>query len=646
MKITRGERIIILSIIAAASILRLWNLFEIPFTYDEFSALFRTQYNSFGEMIALGARVDGHPVGVQVFLYYYTQLVGFNEGWIKLPFIIAGIASVYLIWRIGREWFSPQVGLLSAATIAFMHYTIVYSQIARPYGSGLFFTLLMLLGWSRIVLTKTGVSWKNYLYFILGAALCMYNHHFSALMVGLTGFAGLFLIRGKALRNYVFSGLIIGILYIPHIEIFFHQLNIGGIGGWLNKPTPSFFYDYLKYIFHFSKITAITFGAIVLFGLGQALIAKNYNLKKAHLLAFVLGVMPAVIGYLYSVEVAPLLQFSVLIFSFPMLVILAFSVFEKAGKGQTYILTGVWSLMLVFSLIFVRQHYRYFYKYPYQESMKEIKSFTESHAIDSTLVLCNFRPEITTYYAEKYSVPNNLKIINPDSIKELKHLHLQLSNQQYEYLIFAKTNENQPWLYAMIREYFPGIILENNYNQGSCVFMKRKESAGYSNYSLIKRCNFLPEDNGTWRFDNNHVLIDTLDYEATIEIDSSVEYESTLVQPLLGHLNSKNSVIDATIWVFIPDSIVGEALWVASVESDTGAVVWYASPINSSSVPVNKWVPVSVSIFVPDMTVIPTDKTLRVYLFNSAKSTFYIKRAFVGIRSGNPAIYWITYGLF
>jgi hypothetical protein len=645
MKVLRSEGIIIIAILIVASVLRFWNLFNIPFTYDEFSALFRTQYDSFSEMISKGARVDGHPVGIQVFLYYYTKLVGFNEGWVKLPFILAGIASVYLIWRIGREWFSPLVGLLSAATIAFMHYTIVYSQIARPYGSGFFFTLLMLLGWSRIVLAKNEIHWKNYVYFILGASLCMYNHHFSALMAVLTGFLGLFFVHGKVLRNYIIAGFIIAALYIPHIEIFFHQLGLGGIGQWLNKPTPTFFYDYLKYIFHFSKFTAIFFGVMVLFGFAQSIIQKKIQLRRVHLIALVLGILPAAIGYVYSVKVAPLLQFSVLLFSFPMLVLLAFSVFEKAGKIQTYILTGLWSLMLLYSLIVVRQHYNYFYRSPYQESMKEIQAFSESYPVDSTVVLCNFRPEITEFYKTKYNITPNLHFTNPDSIKELKKLHQLLSDEKYRYLILAKTNENQPWLFALTREYFSKVLKDKNYNQGSCFIMSRGGEASYSNYFFSSICHYDSLSSGTWIFDNARIVNDTLGSRSVLKIDSLVQFESTLVQPLKGLVKSKNCIVDATVWVFVPDSIVGEALWVASIESDTGAVVWCASTINSNSVPINKWVPASVSVFIPDMKEIPFDKILKVYLFNSAKSTFYIRNAFAGIRTGNDAVYWITYGL-
>jgi len=325
--------------------------------------------------------------------------------------------------------------------------------------------------------------------------------------------------------------------------------------------------------------------------------------------------------------------------------VLAFSVFEKAGKVQTYILTGLWSLMLLYSLIFVRQHYYYFYRSPYQESMKEIQVFTESYPVDSTLVLCNFRPEITEFYKTKYNITPNLHFTNPDSIKELKQLHQQLSDEKYRYLILAKTNENQPWLFALTREYFSNVLKEENYNQGSCFIMSRGGSASFSNYYFSSICHYDSLSSGTWIFDNARIVNDTIGSSSVLKIDSNVQYESTLVQNLSGKLTSRNSVIDATIWVYLPNTMKGEALWVTSVESDTGSVVWQSVAINSSSVPVRQWTPVSVSVFVPDLAETPYDKTLKVYLTNNSQSEFYIRNAFAGIRTGNEAIYWITYGI-
>lgn len=65
----RKNKAVLILILLTGSILRLYRLFQIPFTHDEFSALFRTHFPTFLELIEKGVKVDGHPAGVQVFLY-------------------------------------------------------------------------------------------------------------------------------------------------------------------------------------------------------------------------------------------------------------------------------------------------------------------------------------------------------------------------------------------------------------------------------------------------------------------------------------------------------------------------------------------------------------------------------------------------
>ena len=60
-------------ILVVAFLLRFFDLFNIPFTHDEFSTLFRTNFSSFSELIEKGVKIDAHPAGLQVFIYYYKR---------------------------------------------------------------------------------------------------------------------------------------------------------------------------------------------------------------------------------------------------------------------------------------------------------------------------------------------------------------------------------------------------------------------------------------------------------------------------------------------------------------------------------------------------------------------------------------------
>lgn len=185
--IKRHNTLLLALILVVGFVLRTYNFLDIPFSHDEFSAFFRTKFDNIYDLIAYGARIDGHPAGIQVFLYYWIQFFGPAEWVVKLPFIIFGLLSVLLIYKLGKLWFNETVGWLCAALMAVSQFPVMYSQIARPYISGLFFSLLMVWYWSKIINNPNKGFWRNGIGFVLAASLCTYNHHFSMLFAAIVG---------------------------------------------------------------------------------------------------------------------------------------------------------------------------------------------------------------------------------------------------------------------------------------------------------------------------------------------------------------------------------------------------------------------------------------------------------------------------
>ena len=247
----RTGRLLLALILVTAAVLRFYRFTEIPFTYDELSALFRTRYDTFGELIRHGVMVDGHPAGVQVFLYYWVRWFGETPWVVKLPFAVMGWASVYLMYRLARMWFGMAAGLLAAAVMAVAQYGVMYSQIARPYGSGLFFSLWMLLFWSRMVRSRR-ITLRDAAGYVSGAVLLIYDHHFGALFAAVTLLTGLIPAPAALRRRWLALAAALVLLYLPHLPVFFRQLAMKGVGEWLAPPRASFLPDYLAYLFNFS----------------------------------------------------------------------------------------------------------------------------------------------------------------------------------------------------------------------------------------------------------------------------------------------------------------------------------------------------------------------------------------------------------
>jgi uncharacterized membrane protein len=123
--------------------LRFYTIDNLSLSNDELSALSRLQFSNWENVFKYGVGVDYHPAGIQLLLFLITNLFGFSELAIRLPFAIMGIASIFFIYQIGKLWFNKHVALYATVFLTFLEFPIFYSQLIRPYSSGLFFSLGM-----------------------------------------------------------------------------------------------------------------------------------------------------------------------------------------------------------------------------------------------------------------------------------------------------------------------------------------------------------------------------------------------------------------------------------------------------------------------------------------------------------------------
>ncbi|HMM10643.1 MAG TPA: glycosyltransferase family 39 protein [Bacteroidales bacterium] len=396
-EVKRDNIILLLLILTAGFLLRIWGISQMPFQHDEFSAIFRLSYDDLGSLMREGVALrDSHPAGVQLFLYYWTQLTGLSHLWMRLPFIILGTISIYLIYRIGQRLFGEAAGLPAAAAMAVMQYFVYYSQMARPYIPGVFFNL-----WAFSLLldirqsNNPRFSFKHVL-LALALAMAAWVHHFSALQAGLIYLAG-FIIMPKNLRRPMFVvALVALILYIPQSAITLTQMRAGGIGGWLGKPDAGFLPGFVAYTANYSLL----FGAAMLFLLffqGRKVACLSANATMRIVLIF-LFLIPFFMGWLYSVLRIPVLQFSTLIFGFPFLMIAFFSFGIKAPGNV--VVFGV--LLILFtgagSLLYGRKHIKVMQQQAFSEAPKIARAHANQFGSSYTFVTISSNPAMFSFY--------------------------------------------------------------------------------------------------------------------------------------------------------------------------------------------------------------------------------------------------------
>ena len=635
-------------ILFIAFILRTYNIFQIPFTHDEFSAIFRTQFSSFHDLIEQGVKVDGHPPLIQVFLYYWIAIFGISEFWIKLPFIISGVASVFLAYKIGKEWFGSSAALFVSLLLAVLEYPVLYSQIARPYISGLFFVLLFVYFWNKLLFHSPKNKTLTIIGYSFSGALAAYDHHFALLQVAIIGLSGLVILKRKAIGIYILANILVILFYLPNLTIFFAQLELKGIEGWLSKPDSNFIFNYLFYISNFSNILGITFSIILLVGLYSKSMLNSIRFKFI-LFCLIWFIVPYLIGYYYSIKVNAVLQFSVLIFAFP------FLLFGLAGiirnNSIWYKITSflIISIVGIYSLVAERKHYQIFYKSPYEKFIENSIAYTDSLGSNNCMSVFsislndpNSTPALAhSYYLNKLNLGAKLKYISVDSLSDYNNLDEQLRNFKGNYILYGYLSNANPETYPLIQHYFPYVFKKINYSGGDIVIFSKLR---FENDYNTKYSSILSFENKSKNWDdfNEQFLVDSIatDGKFSYRFDSISEWGPAYSDTLF-HLASRSDYIDISVDVF-PLGIVSNALLVSTIDEDTLNYDWRSTPFAFFNLKPYTWSTVTHSIKLPDLIKKEGNPLLKVFIWNNEKQNFLIDNFRIGVRKGNPILYWLV----
>jgi hypothetical protein len=630
-----NTNILLVFILLVGFILRFYQLTDIPFTHDEFSAYFRTKFDTFSDLIAYGARIDGHPAGIQVFLFYWIHFFGEEQWVVKLPFLLFGMGSLYFLFRIGKLWFNETVGLLATSFMAVSQFPVMYSQIARPYISGLFFSLLLFWFWSNLVKSSEKHFWRNGIGFVLAGAFCAYNHHFSMLFAALVGIVGLFIIPRSWLWKYLSLGVLVVVLYLPHLEILLHQMSMKGVEGWLAKPEYDFILHFSRYIFNYSW----WFLGMVLVLISYTLV-KQRKLPNARVYAVFLALFlfPFLIGFFYSKYVSAVLQFSVLIFSYPFLYFVLFGHIKKQHFKINMVLVTLVMFVGTWSLIFERKHYSLFYKDHFEHALLDFHAAKE--LTENTLpAIIDTRKDIIYYYAERYDLTTDFKWHDDFTDLSEAHDYIAKAAQSAEYFYLGMNARFNPLLMSMVQVYFPNMVFQHNYFIGThYLFAKGGEKQNERHRRRIQLFNSENTNNQNW------TGVDSAQWEENgYQMNEKIEFSPTFHAITEEVVQHRNDYIEVRL-KYQAEELPKEAMVVISLSKGEEKVHWLGIPLAATQLlqkEENGEQIAFANLKLADVKNYQGSK-IKVYVWNIGRETFTIQEIAVFNQSGNPVIY----GLF
>jgi 4-amino-4-deoxy-L-arabinose transferase-like glycosyltransferase len=209
------DKIILIIILAVAAFYRLYRIKDyMVFLGDEGRDVLVVYQILHGNLTLLGptASVGGFFLGPIYYYFMVPFLWLFNYDPVGPAFMVAlfGIATVWLVYKIGKEFFGASVGLIAAILYAISPLVVTYSRSSWNPNLMPFFSILALYIAYK-AMEKKSVELLILLGFIFGILMQL---HYLSLFLGVIIFAYILLFQFVYLKNNVFFEAIRKYLFI------------------------------------------------------------------------------------------------------------------------------------------------------------------------------------------------------------------------------------------------------------------------------------------------------------------------------------------------------------------------------------------------------------------------------------------------
>lgn len=194
---------------------------------DEAINVFAVKSHGYRDLIINYSLGDFHPPLYHVILKITLNFFPNTEIFARLPSIIFGVATVFILYLLGKKLFERKTAAIAAILLATSPLHIYYSQEARMYSLAAFLVSLSVYFFVSLLKKETLFNWFG---FVAATSLMLYSDYLPYLMIP-TYIAYLFFFRKSIpkpiLKTFFPAFLLIFLFISPWISIFPQQLQTG-----------------------------------------------------------------------------------------------------------------------------------------------------------------------------------------------------------------------------------------------------------------------------------------------------------------------------------------------------------------------------------------------------------------------------------
>ena len=371
---------------------------------------------------------DFHPPLYHFLMWGWARLFGNSEIAMRMPSVLLGVATVWLTYLIAKQLLDKQalkdkwtkwLPLVSAVFMATAPFHIYYSQEARMYAAGAFFTALSFYFFLRLVNRgKNGLDWLA-VFYILSTLGMLYCDYYGLFAFFVQIIASVFFLRKRTMEFARNFGLI-SVLFLPALILLSIQLKTGiaaneVLPGWgqlvnLNffKALPLTFIKFSlgritifnKQLYAFVGVTLFVIYALVM---GQSLLIKKKKLTvnyQSLIIIFLWFMAPVFLAWIVSFLIPNYQPFRLLLSLTPFYILLSIGAFRIEKLFLRWLIIG---FVVVVNLTALSVYY--FNPYFHREDWRGATRYIEMSDKQSLVVFPSHTSYWPYYYYSEGKVP-------------------------------------------------------------------------------------------------------------------------------------------------------------------------------------------------------------------------------------------------
>ncbi len=152
---------------------------------DEATTVRMASSSSVITLITTLARIDTHPPLYNVFMFFWIRAFGTSEFFLRLPSVIFGVLSIWVLFKLGRRMFGQEVGFNGALILVLSSFHVIFSQEARMYSLlGLLALISSFLFVEILQDASRGIfQGRRFFLYLFVTELMMYTHLYSIFLI-------------------------------------------------------------------------------------------------------------------------------------------------------------------------------------------------------------------------------------------------------------------------------------------------------------------------------------------------------------------------------------------------------------------------------------------------------------------------------